>query len=162
MLTWLFVGIFRDDEFYEPNLFLKYRPTFKVNFYSPTGMQDFELNDLSPERKAEEIAFQEFVIQQHIQGNSAPIRDCLPFILIQLTVTFLSFGFFKIRRNFTYKAWQLPVHFLSCLIPTSLGVLFILVFDYLALKLILLTLMALINYFMLFLLVRSVRYAPDR
>jgi hypothetical protein len=70
ILTWLFVGLYRDDEFYEPNLFTKYRPTLKVNFYSPTGMSDLTVDDLIDEKKVEEIAFQEFVIKQHIQYNS--------------------------------------------------------------------------------------------
>ena len=58
ILTWLFVGLFRDDEFYEPDLFTKYRPTLKVNFYSPIGMQDLKVDDLSSDKKAEEIALQ--------------------------------------------------------------------------------------------------------
>ena len=129
ILTWLFVGLFRDNEFYEPKLFTKYRPTFKVNFYSPIGMQDLKIDDLPTERKTEEIAFQEFVIKRHIQNNSDAKLWYLPFILIQLTLTFLSFGILKIKRNLVYYKWQLPTHFVVCTMLTSIGLGLILSFD---------------------------------
>lgn len=157
ILTWLFVGFFRDDEFNQPNLFTKYRPTFKVNFYSPVGMQDLELNYLSSDRKIEEIAFQEFVIKQHIQNSSDARLWYLPFILIQLTFTFFSFGYYKIKRKLVYKNWQLPAHFIICLVLTSFGLEFILYFDKLILTIILLTLLVFINYFTLYLLTRKNR-----
>jgi hypothetical protein len=84
ILTWLFVGLYRDDEFHESSLFTKYRPTFKVNFYSPIGMQDLKIEDLN-RQKIEEIAFQEFVIERHIQSNSTARLWYVPLILIQLT-----------------------------------------------------------------------------
>lgn len=117
VLTWLFVGFFRDDEFYEPQLFTKYRPTFKVNFYSPVGMQDLDIDKLDPDSKAEEIAFQEFVINQHIQNNSNARLSYLPFILIQCMLTFFSFGILEKKSSIVYK-WQLPIHFLVCFIFT--------------------------------------------
>jgi hypothetical protein len=129
MLSWLFVGLYRDNEFYEPGLFTKYRPTFKVNFQSPIGMQDLQLNDLPPDSKIEEVAFQEFVIKQHIQNNSNARLWYLPFILIQLTLTFFSFGIITTRRSLVLKKWQLPAHFAICLIITSPGLEFILSFD---------------------------------
>lgn len=129
ILTWLFVGIYRDDEFYEPNLFTKYRPTYKVTFYSPIGMQDLEISDLKPERRLEEVAFQDFVIKQGIQNNDNSRLWYLPFVLFQLTLTFLLFGIEKIRRTFKTQVWQVPVHFIICLILTSLAVGYILVLD---------------------------------
>ena len=129
ILTWLFVGLYRDDEFFEPNLFTKYRPTFKVNFHSAIGMQDLKVDDLPPDRKVEEIAFQEFVIKRHIQNNSNVPLWYLPLILIQLTLTFLIFGIMKMKRDLVYKKWQLPTHFAVCLVLTSLGLGLILSFD---------------------------------
>ena len=129
IFTWLFVGLFRDDEFYEPTLFTKYRPTLKVNFYSPIGMQDLKVDDLPTDRRTEEKAFQEFVMKRHVQNNSEARLCYLPFILIQLTLTFLTFGILKMKRELAYKKWQLPTHFVVCLVLTSLGIGFILSFD---------------------------------
>jgi len=129
ILTWLFVGLYRDDEFYEPDLFTKHRPTFKVNFYSPIGMQDLELNDLTPDRRLEEKAFQEFIVERNIQNNSDARLWYLPLILIQVTLTFFSFGLLKIRRSLFYKQWQIPLHVTICIILTSSGLGFILAFD---------------------------------
>jgi hypothetical protein len=152
ILTWLLVGLFRDDEFYEPSMFTKYRPTFKVNFYSPIGMQDLELKDLSPDKQIEEKSFQEFIMKQHIQNNSDARLWYLPYILIQLTLTSFCLGILKIRRHLVYKKWQLPTHFAICLILTSFGFGFILSFDNLNLTIILVTLLLAINYFTLILL----------
>src|SRR5258706_3061491 len=88
LLTWLFTGVFRDDEFYDPDLFTKYRATFKVYFSSPIGMQDMKIEDLSPNGQLEEIAFQEFVIKQEIQNNGNGHLWFMPYVLIQLTLTF--------------------------------------------------------------------------
>ena len=129
ILTWLFVGLYRDDEFYEPNLFTKYRPTFKVYFHSPIGMQDLKVDDLPTDRKEEEIAFQEFVIKRHVQNNSNAQLWYLPFILIQLTLTFASLGVLKIKHDLVLKKWYLPTHFIICFILTSIGLEFILFFD---------------------------------
>lgn len=129
ILTWLFVGLYRDDEFYQPNLFIKYRPTFKINFYSQTGMSDLTLNDLTADKQIEEIAFQEFVIKQHIQNNSNAPLWYLPIILIQLTLTFFSFGILQSKRDYYYKKWQLPTHFAISSLINSVGLSFILTFD---------------------------------
>jgi hypothetical protein len=129
LLTWLFVGIFRDSEFYEPEIFTKYRPTFKVFFHTPIGEGSLQLKDLAKEKQTEEINFQEFVIKQHQQYNSSARLWFLPFILIQLTLTFLSFGLYKTRRSFSYKPWQLPIHFFLNLIITSIGFSLLLMFD---------------------------------
>lgn len=129
ILTWLFVGLYRDNEFFEPDLFTKYRPTFKVNFYSPIGMQDLKVDDLPKDRKEEEIAFQEFLIKRHIQNNSNARLWYLPFILIQLTLTSLSLGVLQIKHDIGYKKWHLPTHFITCIILTSIGLGFMLFFD---------------------------------
>ncbi len=130
VITWLFVGIFRDDEFYEPELFIKHRATFKVNFYSPIGMQDIKLNELDTIKKIEELAFQEFVINKDIQFKSEKRLSYLTLILIQLTLTFFSIGLFKSWRfSYSIKWQQILKHFLICLFATSLMIGFILTFD---------------------------------
>ncbi|WP_237488018.1 hypothetical protein [Hufsiella arboris] len=129
LLTWLFVGIYRDDEFYEQNLFTKHRPTFNVKFHSAIGMQDLKLDDLFENRKAEEIAYQEFVIKQQLQSSSNASLWCLPFILIQLTLTFNSLGILKFRRDLVYKKWHFSAHFAACLLLTSIGLGLMLSFD---------------------------------
>ena len=155
LLTWLFVGLFRDDEFNEPTLFTKYRPTFKVNFYSPIGMQDLELKELSPDKQKEEIAFREFVIGQNQQNNSHPRLWFIPPILFQLIITFLTLAILKMRRKLVYKNWQPAVHFTICIILTTITFGFILSFDNLISTLILGLLILTINYWALTLLTRQ-------
>lgn len=110
-------------------MFTKYRPTFKVNFHPPIGMQDLNLNDLPQNSRLEEVTFQEFVIKQDIQNNGNGRLWYMPFILIQLTLTFLSVGLLKIKVDLIYKKWHLPAHWLSCLIPTAIGLGMMLFFD---------------------------------
>jgi NADH:ubiquinone oxidoreductase subunit 2 (subunit N) len=126
-----------------------------VNFYSPTGMSDLTVNDLTGNKKVEELAFQEFVMKQHIQNNSDERLWYLPLILIQLTLTFLSFGIYKLRRHFFYKKWQLPTHFAICLILTTIGLGFILSFDNLFFSIFTGLLILTINYWTLKLLTRQ-------
>lgn len=51
---WFTVGIVKDPEFDEYHLRWKSRPTYKVYFYSPVGMSDKGIEDLSPELQAVE------------------------------------------------------------------------------------------------------------
>jgi magnesium-transporting ATPase (P-type) len=113
LMTWSFVGVYRDAEFNEPRLFIKYKPSFKVEFYSPTGMSDLTIEDLPEPEKSEEIAYEEFVSNQY---EFRQMTSFLAFPLIQLTLTFLSFSLIKSKwKNPNY--WiQLPAHFLFCLI----------------------------------------------
>jgi hypothetical protein len=128
LMTWLFVGVSYHDEFFEPTLFTKYKPTFKVKFNSPIGMSDLTFENLSPDRQLEENAFQEFVKNQGIQSHRSIILEILPVILIHFTLTFLCLGIYTARHNFSIKTWQIPVHFLLHFVITSLGVAFILHF----------------------------------
>ena len=155
LLTWLFVGLFRDDEFYEPTLFTKYRPTFKVNFYSPVGMQDLELKELTPDRQLEEIAFEEFVMQQHIQNNSNARLWYLPLVLIQLALTFCTFGFYKSTWTKQFKMWHLPTHLITNFIVTSIGLGFILSFDNIVSTIVLTLVILAINYGTIILLTKQ-------
>jgi hypothetical protein len=128
LMTWLFVGVSYDDEFFEPTLFTKYKPTFKIKFYSPIGMSDLTLKDLSPDQQLEENTFQEFVANQDIQSHRSIILEILPVILIHFTLTFLCLGIYQVRQNFSIKTWQISAHFLLNFVITSLGLAFILHF----------------------------------
>jgi len=62
----LFCGIYIHDEFGEKNLFVKHRPTWKWRFYSPIGMSDVKIEELSEEKKIEQEYFDEFITNQHL------------------------------------------------------------------------------------------------
>ncbi len=119
LISWLFTGIYRDDEFYEPDIFIKYRPTFKMMFYSPIGMQDLDVNDLSAELQKEEIAFQEFVVQHRSFHHGF---QSVLLVLMQLALTFFTFGMYRLWKNTVYRKWQLPVHFLINLVFLFVGI----------------------------------------
>ena len=57
----LFFGIYLDDEFGDKNLFIKHRPTWKWKFYSPIGMSDLKIEELTKEKQIEENYYIEFV-----------------------------------------------------------------------------------------------------
>jgi hypothetical protein len=113
LITWLFVGIYRDAEFNEPSLFIKYKPSFKIEFYSPSGMSDLTVEDLPEPKKSEEIAFDEFVSNRYEFHQKT---EFLVLPLIQLTLTFLSFGLIKSRWENPIMWIQFPAHFLFCLV----------------------------------------------
>jgi hypothetical protein len=152
ILTWLFTGLFRDDEFYELSIFGKQRPTFKIYFYSPTGQSDLTLKDLSPDKQYEERAFQEFVLEQDQQNNSTPKLWYLPPILIQLTLTFMTLGFYRLKVSFNFQKWQLPTHFLINLLLTTFGVALTLSLDKTVWTILLMFLIFLSNYVVISLL----------
>jgi hypothetical protein len=79
-----FVGIKYDTEFYEPEFFVKHKPNFKIEYYSPIGDSDLTLNDLNGDRKEQEIAYRDFV------GNyfDRDFLDNLSFLIIPL-ISFL-------------------------------------------------------------------------
>ncbi|WP_276373730.1 hypothetical protein [Chryseolinea sp. H1M3-3] len=152
ILTWIFVGIFRDDEFYEPTIFIKHRPTFKVNFYSPIGMSDLQLKDLTMEKQKELLAFDEFVIKEGIQYNSNDKLWYLPFVLIQITLTSFTFG---ILNSKAHKIWRMIFHFSICIFPTTFGLVFILAFDRIFMTISLGLLIVGVNCLILYLLTRQ-------
>lgn len=157
IVTWLFTGIFRDDEFYELSIFGKHRPTFKIYFYSPTKQSDLTLKDLSFTEQNEERAFQEFVIEQGQQYDSAPKLWYLPFILIQLTLSFMLFGIYRLKKTVNYKIWQLPIRFLINIFLTTILIVFILVLDKMVWSILLTGLIFLSNYCILLLLTTKQR-----
>lgn len=79
-----FVGIKYDTEFYEPEFFVKHKPNFKIEYYSPLGESDLTLNDLNGDRREQEIAYRDFV------GNyyDRDFLDNLSFLIIPL-ISFL-------------------------------------------------------------------------
>ena len=59
----LWIGVYEDDEFYEKHIFIKPKPTWKSYFYSPRGMRDLELSQMSLEDQKEQRAFDEYVLE---------------------------------------------------------------------------------------------------
>ncbi len=59
-----FIGISYDDEFYEPDFFVKHRPSLQLEFKSATGQSDLNLKDLSFEGRKQQLLYQEFVVDQ--------------------------------------------------------------------------------------------------
>ena len=60
----LFCGVYVHDEFGGKTWFVKHRPTWKWKFYSPIGMSDLRVQDLSEEQRQEQHYFDEFVSDQ--------------------------------------------------------------------------------------------------
>ena len=61
ILVRLFFGVYVDDEFGDKSIFVKHRPTWKWEFYSPIGMSDLKMDDLSKEKQIEEKYYDEFI-----------------------------------------------------------------------------------------------------
>jgi hypothetical protein len=57
------IGIFTHDEFGGKDVFIKHRPIWKTFFYSPRGMSDLKLSEMSTEKQNEQILFDEFVLE---------------------------------------------------------------------------------------------------
>ncbi|WP_395074152.1 hypothetical protein [Flavobacterium sp.] len=60
----LFGGIYEDDEFEEKYFFIKNKPSFKTYFYSPRGMSDMTIEQMSENQKKEQILYDEFVFSR--------------------------------------------------------------------------------------------------
>lgn len=61
LLGRLFAGIFEDDEFGENYFFIKNTPTWKWHFYSPRGMSDLKLDEMTENQKKEQIMYDKFI-----------------------------------------------------------------------------------------------------
>lgn len=157
ILTWLFVGLFRDEEFSELSIFGKHRPTFKVYFYSPYMQSDLKLKGLSPTEQYEEKAFEEFVINQGHEYESKEKLWYLPPILIQLTLSFMAFGIYRLKRTVNFKPLQLPTHFLINILLTTFLITFILVLDKMVWTILLTGLIFTVNYLIFLLLTKKQR-----
>jgi hypothetical protein len=121
IITVLNTGLYRDDEFHDLSIFLKHRPTFKAYFYSPIGMSDRTLEDLSPGQQGEMIAFNEFVRGTGIlfKGDD---KAYIPLLLIQLTLTSFVMGTLASKSNGNIRIWIPVVHFAFNFMVTALGI----------------------------------------
>jgi hypothetical protein len=59
-----YTGVYIHDEFGSKHFFIKHRPIWKWTFYSPIGMSDKNINDLSDTEKLEQKLFDEFITKQ--------------------------------------------------------------------------------------------------
>lgn len=57
------IGIYTHDEFGGNNIFIKHRPIWKTFFYSPRGMSDLKLSEMSIDKQNEQKLFDEFVLE---------------------------------------------------------------------------------------------------
>ncbi|MBF4467505.1 hypothetical protein [Flavobacterium sp. LC2016-12] len=64
LITRIVCGVYIHDEFAERHFFIKYRPSWKWTFYSPLGMSDIKIEELSKEKQTEQKYFNEFVRDQ--------------------------------------------------------------------------------------------------
>lgn len=125
LLTLLYVGVFEHDEFSYHVLFPKHRASLQFYFYSPTGMSDLQLSNLSPQLQKEELAFDEFVVSTKalFGENGFPL---LPILLIQSSVSFLIMGIFRRKTSTTQAFKQTMLHFVFNLPILALSSFFIL------------------------------------
>lgn len=94
-VSWLMTGLAVDDEFYnEYRVFLKYRPTFQYYFHSPLGMQDMP-TDYPAEKAAAYYTYRDFVLTEHWSTK----LDWLAFCLVLVTVSYVVFTVFKVRKH---------------------------------------------------------------
>jgi len=151
VIALLFTGVYRDDEFYELDIFLKYQPTFKLYFYSPTSMSDLTVNDLEPKFQVEEIAFKEFVLDSGVvfPGDNTGV---IPLMLIQITLTLLTAGLLKAKRQLKIKFWQFSAHAIINFFTTSFGIAFMLWKDHLIIALLMCIILLGVNVYTLYFL----------
>jgi len=93
LATWLFTGIYVDDEFGEHSMFLKYRPTFQYYFKSPLGMQDMPTG-YPTELAVEQAIYDEFINEKHWSDNDF-LATSICGILVLGTLCFLTAGLIK-------------------------------------------------------------------
>ncbi len=60
----LFIGMYTNPEFLGNHLFIKHSPTWHWHFYSPIGLSDLKMEDLTYEKKIEQKYWDEFVVAQ--------------------------------------------------------------------------------------------------
>lgn len=62
ILSKFWIGIYEDDEFLRKSIFIKHRPVWKTFFYSPRGMSDRKLSEMTKEQQKEQKYFDEFIL----------------------------------------------------------------------------------------------------
>lgn len=60
----LFGGIYKDDEFQGKFFFIKNKPTWKWSFYAPRAMSDASLDEMSNEKKKEQLMYDQYVLNR--------------------------------------------------------------------------------------------------
>lgn len=113
LLTILFMGFSRDDEFSEPDIFLKYRPSFQVYFDSPLGMQDMP-PDYPAELKEKQAVYDEFILAKH--QTDTGIWRWLPLVLLAVTLGLLTTGIYSLNRKANFIGWRVMIYFFLCFI----------------------------------------------
>ena len=61
LIVRLFCGVYIHEEYADDVFFIKQKPTFKWRFYSPIGMTDLKMQDLTPKQQKEQKAFDIYV-----------------------------------------------------------------------------------------------------
>jgi hypothetical protein len=56
------IDIYSHDEFAKNQVFIKHRPIWETHFYSPRGMSDLKLLEISEKGQREQILFNEFIV----------------------------------------------------------------------------------------------------
>lgn len=62
VLSKFWIGVYEHDEFHNERIFVKHRAIWKTYFYSPRGMSDLKLSEMTVEDQAEQKLFDEFVL----------------------------------------------------------------------------------------------------
>ncbi|TDO20937.1 hypothetical protein [Pedobacter duraquae] len=57
----LYTGIYKDDEFDDSYFFIKNAPAWKWHFYSPRGMSDLKLIDMTVAQQNEQIMYDRYI-----------------------------------------------------------------------------------------------------
>lgn len=115
----LFVGVKKHPELKEYFIFLKYKPSFKVIFYSPIGKSDKRLEDLSLAEQKEELAYSEF-------AKTALPRtvDYLALLLAQLGLFLMTWNLLRlippIKKRKIKTKQVLEVNFVGVLVVTAI------------------------------------------
>nr|WP_321230468.1 hypothetical protein [uncultured Psychroserpens sp.] len=65
LLGKFWIGIYEHDEFKQEDIFFKHRAIWKTYFYSPRGMSDLKLSQMTPDKQIEQKLFDEFIIEHH-------------------------------------------------------------------------------------------------
>ncbi|WP_339625816.1 hypothetical protein [uncultured Winogradskyella sp.] len=67
LISKFWIGVFEHDEFNYKVIFIKHRAIWKTYFYSPRGMSDLKIKDLTVKEQTEQILFDEFVVSNFIR-----------------------------------------------------------------------------------------------
>ena len=63
------IGVYQHDEFSnEKYMFVKHRAIWKTYFYSPRGMSDLKLSEMTDEEQFEQRLFDEFIIENQFSN----------------------------------------------------------------------------------------------